>query len=177
MLKRLYLTKKQWRGVLKWSLYSLLFLFLLINESVIFAHFPVHGAKLNLIPAMLLCVCLQEGMNNGGIFCLCANIFCCLASGDYSCVSVAVLTVLPMLAACFCKAYLTKPFFPGWLMALVISLFNEALILVLRFLLARTAIENLWLVVIPGCVLAALSYPLFYLLARLIGRTGVSDGT
>lgn len=176
MQKHFYLTKRQWLGVLKWSLYSLSFLLLQVNQSVVLAHYPLWGLKLNLIPAMLLCVCLREGEQKGGIFCICANVFYCLSITDYGCLSVAVLTVLPMLAAMFFDSCLTGKFFPGMLCCFVISFLNDALILLFRSVMERTAISNLWKVSLPACALATVFYPLFYLLAHFIGKIGENNG-
>ena len=61
MLKYFHLTKLQWQGVLKWSLYGLLTLLVLLLQTVVLAKLPVLGIKLTPLPALIGCVCVREG--------------------------------------------------------------------------------------------------------------------
>ncbi|MBR6377440.1 MAG: hypothetical protein IKS05_06730, partial [Oscillospiraceae bacterium] len=52
MLKYIHLTKLQWLGILKWSLYGLLTLAVLLLQTVLLSQLPVLGAKLAPLPAL-----------------------------------------------------------------------------------------------------------------------------
>lgn len=172
----LHLTLRQWYGILKWSLYALLALLTLIVQGVLCAQFPLFGLKLRFLPILLVCVCSREGVEKGGIFCLIVTTVVCLAKTDYGSLSVAVLTVCCMLSAALCRSVLTNNLRTVALFCFIVSYLNEALIILLRSVLARTALSNLWRVALPACLLSMLLCPLYYVTVRAIGKIGVDHG-
>lgn len=176
MHKRFALTKRQWYGVFKWSLYALLALFLLLTQNVLCAQFPIFGLKLKFLPLLLVCVCAREGTEKGGLFCLISTTVMCLSKADYGSLSVLLLTVLPILCAALCRSVLVNRFWTVILCCFITSFLNETVILLFRSLLNRTAFSNLWRVALPACLLSALVCPLLYLIVRAIGKIGVDHG-
>lgn len=176
MYKHLHLTKLQWLGILKWTLYALLTLFLLITQGVLCAQYPLFGLKLNFLPIALVCICVREGTEKGGIFCLIATTVLCLSQTDYGNLSVAVLTVLAILSAALCRSVLASGLWSVALCCFVTAFLNEAFILLFRSVLNRTAISNLWRVALPACLLSMLLCPLLYVTVRAIGKIGGTHG-
>lgn len=176
MHRHLHLTKLQWLGILKWTLYALLFLFLLITQGVLCAQYPIFGLKLSFLPILFVCVCAQEGVEKGGIYCLICSVIMCLSKADYGSLSVALLTVLAMLSAALCHSVLVNRLWTVALCCFVTMLINEAAILLFRSVLDRIAFSNLWRVALPACLLSMLICPLLYVTVRAISRIGAVHG-
>lgn len=172
MHQHLHLTKLQWLGILKWTLYAVLFLFLLLTEGVLCAQYPLFGLKLNFLPILLVCVCVREGTEKGGLYCLLTSTVMCLSKSDFGSLSVAVLTVLCILSAALCRSVLANGLWPVALCSFAVTFINEAAIVLLRSVLERTAISNLWRVALPACLLSMLLCPLLYFTVRAIGKIG-----
>ncbi len=176
MFKYFHLTKLQWQGILRWSLYGLLTLLVLLLQTVVLSQLPVWGAKLTPLPALIVCVCVREGPEKGGLYALLASLLWCLSGADYGNLSLAVIPVGAMLSAVLCRAVLTLRFLPTALCCLAVTLANAAVIFVFKLILPPTiALENLWRVLLPGAALSMAFVPLHYLLVKLIGRIGVRD--
>lgn len=176
MHRHLHLTKLQWLGILKWTLYAVLFLFLLITQGVLCAQYPLFGLKLNFLPILLVCVCVREGVEKGGLYCLICAVVMCLTKTDYGSLSVALLTVLAILSAALCHSVLVERLWTVALCCFVTMLVNETAILLFRSVLDRTAFSNLWRVALPASLLSMLLCPLIYVTVRAIGKIGGGNG-
>ena len=189
MLRHFHLTKLQWQGILKWSLYALVLLALLLLQTVVLATRPVFGAKLCLVPIAVCCVCIREGPEKGGLFALLASLIWCLSGEDYGNLILAVLPIGSILAAVLCRAVLTDRFFPTALCCLVVSLLTASAVFAFKLILppgasaangwqAKTvtvSLDNYWRVLLPGVLISMLSFPPLYGLVKLISRIGVHD--
>ena len=176
MLKYIHLTKLQWLGILKWSLYGLLSLAVLLLQTVLLSQLPVFGAKLAPLPALIVCVCVREGPEKGGIYAIAAALFWCLSGADFGNLSVAVIPIGAMLSAVLCRAVLTLRFFPTALCCLAVCLVNDAAIFVFKLILPPTvALDNFWRILLPGVAMSMAFVPIHYALVKLIGRIGVQD--
>ena len=176
MLKYLHLTKLQWLGILKWSLYGLLTLLVLLMQSVVLSQLPVCGAKLTPLPALIVCVCLREGPDKGGVYAILAALFWCLSGADFGNLSVAVISIGAMLSAVLCRAVLTLRFLPAALCCFAVTLLDASAVFVFKLILPPTvALENYWRILLPGVALSMVFMPIHYALVKLISRIGVRD--
>ena len=176
MFKYFHLTKRQWQGILKWSLYGLLTLTVLLLQTVVLSRLPVLGVKLTPLTALIVCVCIREGPERGGVYAILAALFWCLSGSDFGNISVAVIPIGAMLSAVLCRAVLTMGFLPTALCCLGVSLLNDSLIFVFKLILPPTvALENYWKVLLPGVGLSMAFVPIHYALVKLISRIGVRD--
>ena len=176
MFKYFHLTKLQWQSILKWSLYGLLTLLVLLLQTVVLSKLPVWGAKLTPLPALIVCVCVKEEPEKGGVYAILASLLWCLSGADFGNHSVAVIPVGAMLSAVLCRAVLTLRFVPTALCCLAVTLLNAAAIFLFKLILPPTvALENFWRVLLPGVGLSMAFVPLHYGLVKLIGRIGVQD--
>ena len=176
MLKYFYLTKRQWLGILKWSLYGLLTLLVLLLQTVVLSPLSIFGAKLAPLPILIVCVCIREGPEKGGVYAILATLFWCLSGADFGNLSVAVIPVGAMLSAVLCQVYLTKRLLPTSLCCLGVSWINASAIFVFKLILPPSlAADNYWRVLLPGVLLSMLFMPIHYALVKLIGRIGVRD--
>ena len=135
MLKYFHLTKRQWQGILKWSLYGLLTLLVLLFQTSVLAKAPVLGTKLAPLPALIVCVCVREGPEKGGIYAILASLFWCFSGADFGNLSVAVIPIGAMLAAVLCRAVLTLRFLPTGLCCLAVTLLNASVIFLFKLIL------------------------------------------
>ena len=107
---KLYLTQKQRKGLLKWSLYTLLLLTLSVLQDVVLCRFRLFGATTELVPMGIFLICILEGAETGCVFALTASalyLFSGTAAGPYS---MVFITVLAVAVTIFRQAYLQK----GW---------------------------------------------------------------
>ena len=170
MLKYLHLTKLQWRGVLRWSLYALWFLILLLVQDIVLSQRTLFGAKLIIIPLPLVCVCVREGPEKGGLFALLTALFWCLSGADYGYVSVAVLPIGAILSAILLQAVLKPGILTTALCCLAVSLVNELVIFAFKLIFSRLALSLLWRVLLPGPLLSLLGLVIVYPVVRAIHR-------
>ena len=176
MLKYFHLTKLQWKGILKWSLYGLLTLLVLLLQTVVLSQLPVWGAKLTPLPGLIVCVCVREGPEKGGLYAVLAALLWCLSGADFGNLSLAVIPVGAILSAVLCRAVLTLRFLPTAMCCLAVTLLNAAVIFIFKLILPPTvALENLWRLLLPGAAASMAFVPLHYALVKLISRIGVRD--
>lgn len=171
-LHQLYLTKQQRRLLLKWALYALLFLLTLLLQEVVLCRLPVFGARFHLLPGLIVCVCLAEGAEGGGVFALCATLFWALAGADLGFVSIAVLTFCGVGSALLLDHLLVNRLPTCCLCCLGALLLHDTVIFLLHLFLGSAALLQFVTVVLPGVVISTVPCPLFYTLTRKISRIG-----
>lgn len=172
MLDKLYITPKQWLHILRWCLYSLLFLFAMMLQTVVFGNRTLLGAHPNFVPVVIACVCLREGPERGGLFALLASLFWCLSGIDYGTVSLAVLTVVPVLGSLFCKAYLCNPYIPCLIICFLTLFVEQGIIFFLRSFFGNLAGSRFFTDLLPCVLVSLLSQPLVYFTVKRIERIG-----
>ena len=94
--KKLYLTRQQRMRLLKWGLYGLLCLFLLVIQDSMLSAFRIFGATTDLAAAVIILIAIHEGMEKGGLFALLAStVYWCSGSapGPYSIAYITFLTI------------------------------------------------------------------------------------
>ena len=82
--------------LLKWGLYALLCLTLLVLQDSMLSAFRVFGATTDLAAAVIILIAIHEGMEKGGLFALLAStIYWCSGSapGPYSIIYITFLTI------------------------------------------------------------------------------------
>ena len=72
-LKKLYLTKLQRMNLLKWSLYAILCVFMLVIQDVIMSRVSIFGATTDLAPMAILLITILLGSEYGSTFVLIAS--------------------------------------------------------------------------------------------------------
>ena len=138
-----------------------------------------HGAAghdpqplVDLRPACIICVALQEGQERGGVFALCASTVLALAGADFGYLSIAVLTFSAVFCAWLCRALFYHTLPSTALCCLGAWLVNETCIFLLRLLLGSVAPLQYLLVLLPGALLSLVGCPVFYYLSRQIAKLG-----
>ena len=104
-LKRLYLTKLQRLNMLKWGLYALVCVLMLVIQDVIMSKFSFFGATTDLVPAAILLITVLVGSEYGSIFVLVASTFYWFSGSAPGPYVIAVITFLTIAATLFRQAY------------------------------------------------------------------------
>ena len=119
---KLYLTQKQRKGLLKWSLYGALLLVLSLLQDVVLCRVHLWGATTELVPVGIFLICILEGAESGSIFALVSSLlylFSGTAAGPYS---MVFITFLAVGVTIFRQAYLQKGFGSAMLLSMMVSI-------------------------------------------------------
>ena len=92
LMGKLFLTRRQRQVILKWFLFSLVYLVLQVMQDVLFSRIQIWGGCPDLVPGYLLLVCLMQGPGSGGLFALLAGVFRSLSGAVLGPVSLLVTT-------------------------------------------------------------------------------------
>lgn len=176
MFKHFHLTKRQWQGILKWSLYGLLTLLTLLFQTVVLSRTTGLRIKPAPLPVLIVCICVREGPERGGVYAIVSALLWYFSGAEFGNLSVAALPIGAMLSAVLCRAVLTLRFVPTALCAFAVTLVNASLIFLFKLILPPTvAPENYWKILLPGVCLSLVFLPLQYPLVKLISRIGVRN--
>ncbi len=172
MLDKLYITPRQWLHILRWSLYSLLFLLAMMTQTVVLGNRPIFGITPDLIPVVITCVCVAEGPQKGGWFALLTSLLWFLSGADYGSVSIAILTVLPVMGSILCRSVLNNRFLPCLLVNFLTLLLLHSIIFFFKFLINGMAGALFVQKLLPCVLISLIAQPIVYLLVKKIHQIG-----
>ncbi len=161
----------QYRKVLMWALYGLMFLLCVVIQSVVFGKPRFFGVKLCLIPVCVACVTMFLGAENGAIYALACGTFWCFAGADGGALHIVFLTVCGAVAGYWCDRYLVRRFLTGAVMSLLSLLFCQGLLFLFHCYVGTASLRMAASVPIQ-IGLSMLSFPVFYFAARAIRKAG-----
>ena len=168
---KLYLTQKQRKEILKWSLYGALLLALSLLQDVVLCRLDLFGATTELVPVGIFLICILEGAESGSIFALVSSLlylFSGTAAGPYS---MVLITVLAVGVTIFRQAYLQKGLAAAVLCAGIAMLAYELLQFVMGLFLGLTIpVRIVGFLITAGLSIIAL--PVLYPIALSIGTIG-----
>ena len=174
LMGKLFLTPRQRQTVLKWFLFSLVYLALQVLQDVVFSRVQVLGGCPDLVPGYLLLVCLTQGPGSGGLFALLPGVFRCLSGAVLGPVSLLVVTCSGVLLSAFRGGYLQRRFWPVMLCAWAGVLLHQGLMFSLGLFLGSTAAGR-WMEALGGglgtCLACCALYPLVLALGKIGGET------
>lgn len=99
--KLFHLTQLQRRSLLKWTLYALVCLFLLIVQDTIMSRFHFFGGTTDLAVCAILLITVVEGIDKGSIFAMIASLLYFFSGSAPGAFAVALITILGIGAAMF----------------------------------------------------------------------------
>lgn len=143
VLSKLFLTKKQRRSVLKWSLYALALLVLSVLQDVLLCRIRIFGATTELVPCGIFLICLAEGLEQGCVFSLCASciyLFSGTAAGNYS---IVFITALSVFVTYFRQSFLQKGFSASMLCTAAAMILYELAVFLIGLFLSMTTIGRI----------------------------------
>lgn len=170
-LKRLHLTQKQRRTILKWVLYSAMLLLLSVLQDVIFCRIHIFGATTDLVPCGIFLICLLEGSEGGCVFTLIAStlyLFSGTAPGPYC---IVFITVLAVFATAFRQGYLQSGFGAAMLCCSISVMVYEMLVFAIGLFLGLSRLDRAGVFALTGG-LSVISLPILYPIVLSIGKIG-----
>lgn len=170
MLDKLYITPRQWLSFLRWALYSLLALLCAMLQTVVLANRVTVCP--DLVPIVIVCVCLREGAERGGIFALTASLLWCFSGADQGSVAIAVLTIVPVAGTLLNRAILTNRFIPCLMLAFLTLFIEQSLMFLLKFFFQDAAGVLFFTRLLPCVLISLLAQPPLYWLTGKIAQIG-----
>ena len=170
-LGKLYITKTQRLKVLKWTLFALCCLVLLIVQDVLMSWIRFFGATTDLVACAILMVCLLTGAESGGVFALIASLFWFFSGSAPGVYSVVLLTALGIFLSIFRQMYLRKGYGATLFCTGLALLGYEMAVFVMGLLLGVTRLDR------AGCflltaLLTGLTMPILYPVLNAISKIG-----
>ncbi len=170
-LKRLYLSPRQRKTLLKWVLYAVVLVALSLVQDVILCRMDIFGATTDLVPCGIILICLLEGAESGSVFALIAStlyLFSGTAPGAYC---ILFITLPAVLVTAFRQGYLQVGFGAAMLCSSVTVMVYEMLVFGVGALLGLTGGDRFGVFVLTGA-LSMVALPVLYPLLTAIGRIG-----
>ena len=171
ILKKLHMTKLQRLNVLKWSLYALLCVLLLVVQDVVMSRVSILGATTDLVPAAILLITVLVGSEYGPTFALVTSSvywFSGSAPGPYC---IALLTFLGVFATLLRQSFWRRGLRSTVICAGGALILYEILVFVIALLLKLTIWSRAGMFLLAGAFSCVVMLPL-YPLACKIGQIG-----
>ena len=171
ILHKLYISPSQRRTILKWSLYSLVLVFVSVIQDVMLSNVRIMGATTELVPCGIFLICILEGAESGCIFSLIASalyLFSGTAPGPYC---IVYITVLAVVLSMFRQGYLRKGFSAAMLCSCVAVMVYELAVFVTGVFLGMTHTGRLAAFCLTGG-LSLIAAPVLYPILRGIEKIG-----
>lgn len=175
MLDKLYITPRQWLRILRWTLYALLFLLAMMIQTVVLGNRPIFGTQPDLITVVIVCVCLREGAERGGLFALLTSLFWCLSGASDGSIAIAILTILPVLGSILCSSLLSDRFIPSLLVTAVTLFVLHGVVFLLKVIFVETDMTLFAQKLIPCVWVSLIAHVPVYWLVGKIHRIGERD--
>ena len=115
LISKLYITPTQRKKLYRWLAYSAICIALLVIQDVILWRVELFGGGVDLIPAVILLVCVMEGAESGGVFALCASIVYYYSGSAPGAYCITLLVLPGVAAAMFRQSYLRRGFASHWI--------------------------------------------------------------
>ena len=104
LVQRLYLSPQQQRRYLKWFLLSVLSVLMLVLQDVLFARMSLFGGRVDMVPAVLLMICVIHGAEGGALFMLLGALVYWFSGSAPGVYVILLIPVLGTVAAAFRQA-------------------------------------------------------------------------
>lgn len=170
-VQKLYLTPQQQRRYLKWILLSLLCLVLLVLQDVLFSRMSLYGATVDMVPAVLLLICVIHGAEGGAAFLLAGALVYWLAGSAPGVYVILLIPLFGTVAAAFRQAYLRKGFRTTLMCTAAALVAYETVSFLASLLLGVTRFGRAYVMMI-STVLSLLTLPAVFLLVWGICKIG-----
>lgn len=174
--KKLYLTQVQRLRLLKWGLYGILSLFLLVIQDSMLSTFRIFGTTTDLAAAVIILIAIHEGLEKGGLFALVAStIYWCAGSapGPYT---IAFITILTIGANYFRQSFWRRNFGSTGLCTAVVIMVYELAVFGVGIFQGLTIWARLGVFILTAILSILVMLPV-YPAVRAIGKIGGDSWT
>ena len=174
LVGKLYLTKAQRGTLLKWVVFSLTFLLLQVIQDVILSRLTIFGGCADVVPALLLLVCMLQEPASGLLFVLICSLVRALSGVVMGSVSLALLVFLGLLLCALRKNHLWGEFRSVVLCCWLGLICHSGVLFLLGIFLTRTTWDR-YMTSLGGLLGSMIAVLIFYPLVRAIGKIGGSS--
>lgn len=171
LLKKLHLTLQQRHRILKWGLYVVLGIVLLVIQDVMMSRFRFSGATTDLAACIILLIGLYEGIEDGGLFALLASCFYWFSGSAPGPYVIAYLTILTVGVSLLRQTFWRRSFGSIALCAALAIMAYELLIFLTAIFLGLTIWSRLGVAILTGMMTIIIMLPL-YPLVKSIAKIG-----
>lgn len=173
-LKRLYMTRQQRMTLLKWAVFSMTGIALLLIQDVIMSRIHISGATTDLPIAFILLVGIYEGLENGSVFALAASLFYWFSGSAPGPYSIALLCVLTVFVGLFRHVFWNRSFGSIGLCVMISIMLYEMLLFVIGLFMGRTILDRAGVFALTGaftCITMLPMYPLVRAISKIGGES------
>lgn len=171
LLNKLYMTPQQRLSALRWVLYAVFLLMISVIQDVILCKVSIFGATTDLVPCLIILICVELGAEKSAIFALIAALmykFSGTAPGYYV---IALIPILALLAAVARQSIFRKTLSSTLLCACIAVVLYEAGVFAFGLLFQNTSLFRGIRFAITA-VISLLTYPILYPLTTAIEKIG-----
>ena len=172
-LKSLYMTRQQRMTLLKWTLYSVLCLLLLVVQDVIMSRFKIFGSTTDLAVGAILLITMLEGGESGSLFVVIASTMYFFSGSSPGAFCIAAMTFLGVFTAVFRQMYWRRNFASIILCTVVIVMLYELISFGAGIAMGFTLFSRVGVFVVKGlltCVTLLPLYPLVFTIGKIGGK-------
>ena len=171
LMKKLYMTKLQRLHLLRWTLYVLMCIAMVVIQDVIMSRATIFGTTTDLCAAIILLITVMEGTDVGSIFVVVASVLYYLSGSAPGPFCVALMSIFGLLATLFRQAYWHRNKASIILCAGIALMLYEIGVYVAGLFLGLTNWYRIDAFIITGLLSWAVMIPLYPLMNR-IGQIG-----
>lgn len=166
-IKRLYLTRQQRMTFLKWFLFALVSLAMLVMQDVIFSRFQFLGATTDLAPATIILISVMVGLENGSMYVLIASALYWFSGSAPGAYCIALLCVYTIAVLLFRQTYWRSGFGATIVCTGAALMLYEMSVFLAGILMGLTQWGRFYRFVLAGAMSFALILPLYPLCLRI----------
>lgn len=170
-VKTLYMTRLQRLRLLKWTLFTAVWILMLTLQDVIMAHFSFFGATTDLVPCFILLTAVTIGSEMGCIFSLVAGLFYHFSGSAPGAYAVAFLPILSIAAGLFRENFWRRGFASDVLCSAIAMMLYEIGVFAAGTFSGLTGRYRFTVFVITGLLSVLVMLPLYPLVSK-IGAIG-----
>ena len=171
LLSKLYLTPRQRRQIIKWTLYALVLMAAIGVQDTLLARIRIFGATTDLAVCAIVVIGMLEGAENGGLFALAASVFYYYSGSAPGAYVVVLVTVLTIATALFRQNFWTLGLSTTVLCTGLGMLVYELALFTIGLCMGLTRGNRLGVFLMTAVFSAVMVFPL-YPLVRVIGNIG-----
>lgn len=170
-LSKLWPTPRQQLRILRWILYGLMCLVVLLMQDVLLYRIDIAGGCTDLVPTLVIMVAVLQGAERGSIFALMASVLYFFSGSSPGFYVIPLLTGVAVLVVIFRQAFLRRGFWTVLVCeALGLGVYELGLFTVNWFL--KLTVFSRVGAAFSTVVLSLLAVPVAYPVLMAIGKLG-----
>ena len=173
-LGKLLLTKKQSRGLLRWTLFGVVCMVGLLVQDVALYRLSYRGVCAEIMPCLIMMVAIMQGAESGCVFALVMSCLYYLSGSSPGAIVIPLITVPTTLVAIFRQGNLRQGIGAILFCAAVGMLMYELSVFGFGLFLELTITERLDAMVLTALmslIAVPVAYPLFLAIGKIGGET------